>query len=148
MSLRPPSNTEHGHCLVERTENIIRISVAEGINQELVKRYQQEMARELAVLNGSLWGVHLVINGDVLMTPEATERLIQETSRHLALGRCGTAIELVNSQAISILRSFWSRIYQEADVPYCFVNNRQEAVDWLQQQIAAAQSRRAGGAPE
>ena len=57
MSLRPPSNTEHGHCLVERTENIIRISVAEGINQELVKRYQQEMARELAILNGSLWGV-------------------------------------------------------------------------------------------
>ena len=93
-------------------------------------------------------GGHLVINGDVLMTPDATARLIQETSRHLALGRCGTAIELVNSQAISILRSFWSRIYQEADVPYCFVNNRQEAVDWLQQQIAAAQSGRAGGTPE
>jgi len=82
------------------------------------------------------------------MTPEATERLIQETSRHLALGRCGTAIELIDVQATSMVRSFWSRIYQEAGVPYCFVNNRQEAVDWLQQQIAAAQSGRAGGAPE
>lgn len=148
MSRRIPTTTEHGYYQVERTENIIRISVAEGINQELIQRYQQEIARELVELNGSLWGVHLVINGDVLMTPEATARLIAETSRHLALGRCGTAIELVNGQAISMVRSFWSRIYQEAGIPYCFVNNRQEAVDWLQRQIAAAQSRRAGGTPE
>ena len=146
MSL--PTPTEHGYYRVERTDNIIRIWVAEGINQELIQRYQQEIARELVTLKGSVWGVHLVINGDVLMTPAATARLIKETSHHLALGRCGTAIELVDGQATSMMRNFWSRIYQEAGVPYCFVNNRQEAVDWLQRQIAAAGSRRAGGTPE
>ena len=146
MSL--PTPTEHGFYRVERQENIIRMWVADGINQELIQHYQQDIARELAELNASLWGVHLVVNGDVLMTPEATARLIAETSCHIALGRCGTAIELINGQATSMVRSFWSRIYQQAVIPYCFVNTRQEAVDWLQQQIAAAQSRRAGGTPE
>lgn len=148
MSQPPSSAPEHGYCLVERQENILRISVAEGINKELILRYQQEIARELTALGGGHWGVHLVINGDVLMTPKATERLLLETRSHIALGRCGTAIELVKCQATSIIRSFWGHIYQQANIPYCFVNNRQEAVAWLKQQIAAADSRRTGCSPE
>lgn len=148
MSPRTPTTTEHGYYQVERTENIIRISVAEGINQELIQLYQQEIARELVALNGSLWGVHLVINGDVLMTPKATERLLLETRSHIALGRCGTAIELVNGRATSLIRAFWSQLYQQAGIPCCFVHNRQEAVAWLKQQIAEAGSRRAGSTPE
>lgn len=107
MPQQPASSPEHGYCQVERQANIIRISVAEGINKELILRYQQEIARELTALGGGHWGVHLVINGDVLMTPEATERLILETSRHVALGRCGTAIELVNGRATSLIQRFW-----------------------------------------
>ena len=148
MPQQPASSPEHGYCQVEHQANIIRISVAEGINKELILRYQQEIARELTALGGGHWGVHLVINGDVLMTPEATERLILETSRHVALGRCGTAIELVNGRATSLIQRFWGQLYQQAGIPCCFVSNRQEAEVWLKQQIAAADSRRTGCSPE
>ena len=148
MPQQPAFSPEHGYCQVEHQANIIRISVAEGINKELILRYQQEIARELTALGGGHWGVHLVINGDVLMTPAATDRLIEESKHHKDLGRCGTAIELVNGRATSLIQRFWGQLYQQAGIPYCFVSNRQEAEVWLKQQIAAADSLRTGCSPE
>lgn len=141
MAQPPCSALEHGYFVMAREGKIVRISVAEGINKELIQHYQQDIARELARLAGSHWGVHLVLNGDVLMTPAATDRLIQESKQHKDLGRCGTAIELVNCQATRLIQRFWGNLYQQAGVPYCFVNNQQEAKAWLQQQIAIADSR-------
>ena len=141
MAQPPSSALEHGYFVMAREGKIVRISVAEGINKELIQHYQQDIARELARLAGSHWGVHLVLNGDVLMTPAANDRLIQESKHHKDLGRCGTAIELVNCQATRLIQRFWGNLYQQAGVPYCFVNNQQEAKAWLQQQIAIADSR-------
>ena len=148
MSQPPSSALEHGYFVMAREGKIVRISVAEGINKELIQHYQQDIARELARLAGSHWGVHLVINGDVLMTPAATDRLIEESKHHKDLGRCGTAIELVNGRATSLIQRFWGQLYQQAGIPYCFVSNRQEAEVWLKQQIAAADSLRTGCSPE
>ena len=141
MAQPPSSALEHGYFVMAREGKIVRISVAEGINKELIQHYQQDIARELARLAGSHWGVHLVLNGDVLMTPAATDRLIQESKHHKDLGRCGTAIELVNCQPTRLIQRFWGNLYQQAGVSYCFVNNQQEAKAWLQQQIAIADSR-------
>ena len=86
MAQPPSSALEHGYFVMAREGKIVRISVAEGINKELIQHYQQDIARELARLAGSHWGVHLVLNGDVLMTPAATDRLIQESKQHKDLG--------------------------------------------------------------
>jgi hypothetical protein len=146
-SVMPLSHTQshqlqHGYYQIERLGTLLRLTIAEGINRELVLQYQTDVAEHVEALRGQLWGVHLIIAGDVLMTPEAAEALIGITRSHQPLGRCGTAIELRNTSVSGLLKAFWGNIYQASGIPYAFFESSAEAELWLHEQIAIAQANR------
>lgn len=140
FSHTPDHQLQHGYYQIERQGSLLRLTIAEGINRELVLQYQTDMDRHVESLRGQPWGVHLIIDGNVLMTPEATETLIAITRSHQPLGRCGTAIELHHASVNAMLKAFWGNIYLASGIPYAFFENSAEAELWLQQQIANAQN--------
>ena len=137
------SQLQHGFYQIERLGKILRLTIAEGINRELVLQYQTDVALHVEALRGQLWGVHLILDGDVLMTPEAVEALIVITRSHKQLGRCGTAIELHHAHVNGLLKTFWGNIYQASGFPYTFCTNATEAELWLNQQILCARAQQA-----
>ncbi len=141
LSFTPDNQLQHGYYQIERLGTLLRLSIAEGINRELVLQYQTDVARHVEALRGQRWGVHLIVNGNVLMTPEAAEALIGITRSHKPLGRCGTAIELRHASVCGLLKAFWGNIYQASGIPYAFFESSAEAEEWLQQQIASEQHR-------
>jgi hypothetical protein len=140
--LMPANQLQHGVYQIERLGPLLRVSIAEGLNRELILQYQHDMASSIEELNNQWWGLHLVIHGDVVMTPEASVALIEVTRSHRAMGRCGTAIQLVNSNAVGLMKAIWSHIYQESLIPYTFCDSAAEAELWLHEQIALAQANR------
>ena len=141
LSFTPDNQLQHGYYQIERLGTLLRLTIAEGINRELVLQYQTDVARHVETLRGQRWGVHLIVDGNVLMTPEAAEALIAITRSHQQLGRCGTAIELRHGSVSGLLKAFWGNIYQASGIPYAFFENSADAEQWLQQQIISEQSR-------
>ena len=141
LSHTPDHQLQHGYYQIERLGTLLRLTIAEGINRELVLQYQTDVARHVEALRGQRWGVHLIVNGNVLMTPEAAEALIGITRSHKPLGRCGTAIELRHASVSGLLKAFWGNIYLASGIPYAFFESSAEAKEWLQQQIASEQHR-------
>lgn len=139
LSHTPENQLQHGYYQIERLGTLLRLTIAEGINRELVLQYQTDVARHVEALRGQRWGVHLVIDGNVLMTPEAAEALVAITRSHQPLGRCGTAIQLRHGSVSGLLKAFWGNIYLASGIPYAFFENRADAEQWLQQQIGSAQ---------
>ena len=138
----PPYHRQHGFYQIERLDPLLRLTIAEGMNKELIAQYQADMARHIEQLSNQLWGLHLIIHGDVLMPPDAYEALIEVTRNHKRLGRCATAVKLINPSAVGMLKAFWSHIYQSAEIPYLFCDNDAEAEEWLYSQITREQQRR------
>ena len=141
LSHTPDNQLQHGYYQIERLDTLLRLTIAEGINRELVLQYQKDVARHVEALRGQHWGVHLIIDGNVLMTPEAAEALIEITRSHQPLGRCGTATQLRHGSVSGLLKAFWGNIYQASGIPYAFFENRADAEQWLQQQIVSEQGR-------
>lgn len=139
LSYAQDHQLQHGFYQIERLGTLLRLTIAEDINRELVLQYQADVARHVDALHGQRWGVHLIIDGNVLMTPEAAEALVAITRSHQPLGRCGTAIELRHDSVSGLLKAFWGNIYQASGIPYAFFENRADAELWLQQQIGSAQ---------
>ncbi len=134
----PLTSAQHGYYRVEMRPPMLIVTIAEGINRELVEQYQDEVAQLIPQLAGAPWGVYLRIEGDVLMTPEATAALIATTRQHVALGRCATAIRLIHPGASALLHSFWSNIYLSSGIRCHFCASDNEAEHWLSTQISHA----------
>lgn len=133
----------HGSYHLERREHWLRNTIAEGINLELVLKYRQEMEEAIAglVSTGQPWGMHLIVEGDALLTPDATEILIQVVRKRFTLGCCGTAVQLKHPHASSLIKFYWGNLYQAAEMPHCFCNSEEDAEAWLTAQIAKAQAK-------
>lgn len=128
-------NSQHGFYQIEVRHRWMRITVAEGINIELVTKYQGESMAAINQLQGQPWGIHLLIQGDALMTPDATEKLKALIRTRSALGFCGAALQLVDVNAVSIVRAYWGDIYAESGMPYVFCQSEDEAQQWLWQRL-------------
>lgn len=136
----PNPQVIHGYYSIELREHWLRNTVAEGVNLELVLQYRKEADAAITHLLGQPWGVHLIVEGDALLTPEATDMLIQVVKTRATLGCCAAAVQLKHSHASSLLKFYWGHLYESAGLPHCFCNSEEEAEAWLTAQITKAQA--------
>ena len=55
----PAYQRQHGFYQIERLDPLLRLTIAEGMNKELIAQYQADMARHIEQLSNQLWGLHL-----------------------------------------------------------------------------------------
>lgn len=128
--------SRHGYYAIERKPYGIRLTLREGLNQEAVAECGLDMARHLLELEGSSWGMLLVIEHDAQLTPEGGRQLQRSIEPQLTMGCCATAILLRECRAQTLVTDFWSRLYQHANLPYQFFTQEAEAQHWLEAKIA------------
>jgi hypothetical protein len=121
----------HGFYHIELRERWIRVTVAEGVNLELVKKYQSEAQAAMESFQGAQWGMHLLVVGDALLTPDATQKLQAMICSRARMGCCAVAIQLIEAQAPSLVRAYWGELYRHSGMPYCFCDDEQQAEQWL-----------------
>lgn len=47
LSHTPDNQLQHGYYQIERLDTLLRLTIAEGINRELVLQYQKDVARHV-----------------------------------------------------------------------------------------------------
>ena len=125
----------HGFYHIERRERWLRVCVAEGVNLELVKKYQPEAQAAMESFQGEAWGIHLIVQGDALLTPDATEKLQAIICSRARMGCCAVAIQIIEAQAPSLIRAYWGELYRHSGMPYCFCDDEGQAEQWLSAEL-------------
>ncbi len=125
----------HGFYHIELRARWIRVTVAEGVNLDLVKKYQPEAQAAMERFQGTQWGMHLLVEGDALLTPDATEKLQAMICSRARMGCSAVAIQIIGAQAPSLVKAYWNELYRHSGMPYCFCDDEQQAEQWLAAQL-------------
>ena len=126
----------HGFYQIESKPRWIRVTIAEGINLALVKKYQPEMQAAIGRFQGRRWGMHLLVLGDGLLTPDATVTLRHVIMTRAQIGCCAVAIQIVEATAPSLIQAYWNELYSHSGMPYTFCLDETQAEQWLDEHLA------------
>ena len=105
-------------------------------NLEFVHAYREDMDRKVRSLAGQPWAMLALPGGEPIHTPESLAEMVNTILYHRTLGRCGTAIVLVNVEATNLIRLMLSSMYAQADEPCFFPDDEASAIAWLEARIA------------
>ncbi len=125
----------HGFYHIESKPRWIKVTIAEGINLDLVKKYQPEMQAAIDRFNGRSWGMHLLVQGDALLTPDATVTLRNVIMTRAQMGCCAVAIQIVEATAPSLIQAYWNELYAHSGMPYTFCQDEAQAEQWLSEHL-------------
>lgn len=125
----------HGFYHIESRARWIKVTIAEGINLDLLKKYQPEMQAAIDRFNGHRWGMHLWVQGDALLTPEATTTLRSVIMTRAQMGCCAVAIQIVEAVAPSLIQAYWNDLYTHSGMPYTFCQDEAQAEIWLDEHL-------------
>ena len=125
----------HGFYHIESKSRWIKVTIAEGINLDLVKKYQPEMQAAIDRFNGHRWGMHLWVQGDALLIPEATTTLRSVIMTRAQMGCGAVAIQIVEAVAPSLIQAYWNDLYTHSGMPYTFCQDEAQAEIWLDEHL-------------
>ena len=77
--------------------------------------------------------------GTPLHTPDSMAEMICTIRQQRQLGRCATAVVLVEVDVASIVKSMLTAMYNQAEEPFIFADDEASATQWLEAQIAIAE---------
>ena len=123
--------TAKGQILVSRTWG--------PFNVECIHAYRDHLNLLVESLAGKRWAMLAVTFGTPLHTPESMAELVNTIQQQRKLGRCATAIVLVDVEAENIMKSMLTAIYKQAEEPFIFANDEASAALWLEDQITKAE---------
>lgn len=109
-------------------------------NLEFVHAYRKDMDRKVRSLAGRPWAMLALTGGEPIHTPESLAEMVHTIRHHRTLGRCGTAIVMVNVDATNLIRLMLSSMYAQAGEPCFFPDDEASAIAWLEARIAEAKN--------
>lgn len=127
--------TPHGKLAAIIEENILIIKGAGPWNKEALERASTEFSDLLRQLYGKKWAVMLLIHGDPIHTPDATELLIEAIKEDKKHGRITTAIVLNDCDDIGFAKIHIADIYDKSGEDIRFFNDEYSARKWLSKQL-------------
>ena len=129
-------STIHGRFDVTAKGQILISHTWGPFNVECVHAYRDYLQLQIKSLAGQRWAMLAVTTGAPLHTPDSMAEMISTIQQQRKLGRCATAIVLVDVEVESIVKSMLTGMYNQANEPFMFARDEASATIWLEAQIA------------
>ena len=126
----------HGRFEVTAKGQILTSRTWGPFNVECIHAYRDYLNLQVKSLAGQRWAMLAVTTGAPLHTPDSMAELINTIQQQRKLGRCATAVVLVDVEVESIVKSMLTSMYNQANEPFIFANDEASASAWLETQIA------------
>lgn len=98
------------------------------VSDEKVKPFTEKLA-------GKPWAVMVILGGEPIHVPEATELLIKIVKQDKKNGRVATAVILNQSNSPEFGKRHIGKIYSSAGEPYEFFDDEKTALAWLHSRL-------------
>jgi hypothetical protein len=108
-------------------------------NVECVHAYRKQVDLNVASLEGQRWAMLAVTIGAPLHTPASMAEMVNTILHQRNIGRCATAIVLMDVESEIIVKSMLSGMYVQAGEPHIFASDEASAITWLNEQIVIAE---------
>ncbi|MBE1300629.1 MAG: hypothetical protein GJ680_12090 [Alteromonadaceae bacterium] len=120
-----------GRILVFKARGPWNLESMDAAASSFVKLSQQ--------LHGAPWGLVGSFYGEPVHVPEAASRLIEVVKEEKKTGRVATGIVLTHCDIPLLGRQHLTDIYTSAGETFDFFDNQDQAIAWVNTQIAAAE---------
>ena len=126
----------HGRFEVAAKGQILMSRTWGPFNVECVHAYRDYLQLQIKSLAGQRWAMLAVTTGTPLHTPDSMAEMVNTIQQQRKLGRCATAIVLVDVEVESIVKSMLTGMYNQANEPFIFASDEASATIWLEAKIA------------
>lgn len=115
--------------------NILMLQGEGPWNKEFVLIADEGALESKEALHGKPWAVYAEFTGLPICVPDAKEELVEQIKIDIEKGRIATAVLLKDCQQPEFCQEYLSQLYQECGDNFCFFDNKQQAMAWLQSQF-------------
>ena len=126
----------HGRFEVVAKGQILMSRTWGPFNVECVHAYRDYLQLQIKSLAGQRWAMLAVTTGTPLHTPDSMAEMVNTIQQQRKLGRCATAIVLVDVEVESIMKSMLTGMYNQANEPFIIASDEASATIWLEAKIA------------
>lgn len=137
MARRPK---RQGQLRIRIEGRILRLYGEGPWNSESLQLKDKRIMEQVHALYGSPWAVLAEFKGEAVYVPEAAEKLRQQITNEVKLGRVATAVVLKSPKAPELTKFQLSAAYKAEGHAVEFFNTSEEAGQWLQTQLASQQT--------
>lgn len=130
----------HGRFEVSANGQILLSRTWGPFNVECVHAYRDYLNLQVKSLAGQKWAMLAVTIGMPLHTPDSLAEMVNTIRQQKKLGRCATAIVLVDVEVENVVKSMLTSLYNQANEPFIFADDEASATIWLEAQIAGAKN--------
>jgi uncharacterized protein YfkK (UPF0435 family) len=121
----------HGSYSLNFENNILHVNAEGPFNEEVLKKYHQDMKKIVKKHNNKRWAALVVYNGNGIFTPDAETELIEVTKFRAKNGMIANASVLKESVHADLQQTQLTRIYQTAKIRSHFFSDEHSAKNWL-----------------
>ncbi|OUS39434.1 hypothetical protein A9R01_01600 ['Osedax' symbiont bacterium Rs2_46_30_T18] len=129
----------HGLHKIELKDNILTVEARGPFNDEQVQNYQAQLQHTLGNICGP-WGQLNLLHQDCLFTPQAERAMYQTIEFRKQRGVCAIAVVFITPGPNSITEQQLTRIYQHFNIAHAYFINENDALIWLNTQLAMQQA--------
>lgn len=137
--MKPSQSAIHGRFEVAAMGPILISRTWGPFNLECILAYREQVNLQAKSLAGRSWAMLAITIGTPLHTPDSMAEMICTIRQQRQLGRCATAVVLVEVDVASIVKSMLTAMYNQAEEPFIFADDEASATQWLEAQIAIAE---------
>ncbi len=130
----------HGELSAHREENILIIEGTGPWNIEALHAAGKEIEQELDYLYQRPWAVLSIMHGQAAYLPDAVADLKEQIRQEKQGSRVATALVLTESATRNFTKGHLSQIYNDAGEHFEFFDDRETAMQWLNQQLQQVSS--------
>lgn len=123
----------HGTYTIKLVGKVLIVNVQGPFNEEAVKEYQSDLKDCVEKLSTTSWAMCGVFRNEGLMTPDAEKKLIEATIWRKKNGMEIAVNVFKDIKELTILQAQMTKIYNAADIQFCFFNKMREALSWLKE---------------
>ena len=121
----------HGVYYIRRTGRVLEVKAEGPWNEDAAIQYRLDLEQSICELEPEPWGQILIFTGEAILTPEAETRLEEITVWRMSRGLTQLAIVLEDVLNRSLVESQFHGIYNRVGIRYQFIDDRQQALDWM-----------------
>lgn len=125
----------HGRFEVAAKGQILISRTWGPFNVECILAYRDHVNLQVKSLAKQRWAMLAVTIGTPLHTPDSMAEMVNTIDQQRKLGRCATAIVLVDVEAENLVKSMLTTMYNQANEPFIFADDEASAAIWLETQI-------------
>lgn len=130
----------HGEFATAIDGPIVKVVASGTPNLETMQDFTARMAEIVGTFGGKPFAVYSEFNGDILLPPDAEQRLRESIAERVRRGMVAAALQLQQSNCRYLILSQFGNVCGDLGVPLREFPSYEEAKVWLLDRIAGAES--------